>query len=447
MKRPAEAVLAYQQSIDAWQLLVKAHPGVEKYRQELVDCHVYSGGVLRALSRFGDAVPHFRQALALQPKVVDHYFRLADTLIRGGNPKREDLAEAASLSQKAVQMNPKDWGCWSILGRTSYQLGEWKDAIAALKTATSSPKADGVDFLFLAKAHNGLGSALHAKGQLDEAIREYRAAIKLDPKLAMTHNNLGIALKARGQLEEAVREFRKAIELDPKLAQAHGVLGRTLLQLGRFAEARDATRRCLELLPPDQVLRREFTPDLRQCEELLALEDQLSAILGGKEKPAGDAQRLALARLCQEPFKKLYAASFRFYREAFANDPKLADDLQRGCRYNAACAAALAGCGQGQDAAGVPDEERARLRKQALDWLRADLDAWKRLLPGARPVVVQKMQHRLADDDFAGVRGARALAKLPEAERPAWQQLWADVAQTLTEAQGEAAPAKGPDTK
>src|SRR5262249_20917227 len=157
------------------------------------------------------------------------------------------------------------------------------------------------------------------------------------------------------------------------------------------------------------------------------------------EKPAGDAQRLALARLCQEPFKKLYAASFRFYREALVNDPKRAD-AQLGHRYDAACAAALAGCGQGKDAAGLTGAERARLRKQALDWLRAELDAWNRLLPRARPVVVQRMRHWLADDNFAGVRGARALAQLPEAERPAWRDLWADVAQTLTRAQGKAAP-------
>jgi hypothetical protein len=36
------------------------------------------------------------------------------------------------------------------------------------------------------------------------------------------------------------------------------------------------------------------------------------------------------------------------------------------------------------------------------------------------------MQHWLQNDDFTGVRGAEALAKLPEAERQEWQKLWAD---------------------
>jgi hypothetical protein len=82
-------------------------------------------------------------------------------------------------------------------------------------------------------------------------------------------------------------------------------------------------------------------------------------------------------------------------------------------------------------AAGLGDKERSRLRRQARDWLKGDLQAWHRLLekePGkARRVVVQRMQHRLADPDFNGVRGADALAKLPESERQAWQALWSEV--------------------
>jgi len=72
--------------------------------------------------------------------------------------------------------------------------------------------------------------------------------------------------------------------------------------------------------------------------------------------------------MCHQ-YKHLYAASARFYAEAFADQPQLAEDLDEGHRYNAACAAALAGSGKGKDAGRLPDKEYARLRKQALDWL------------------------------------------------------------------------------
>ena len=70
--------------------------------------------------------------------------------------------------------------------------------------------------------------------------------------------------------------------------------------------------------------------------------------------------------------KKRYRASARFNAEAFAADPASADDLAKEYRYDAARGAALAAAGRGEDAEGLGDEERARLRKLTLDWLRAE---------------------------------------------------------------------------
>ena len=115
-------------------------------------------------------------------------------------------------------------------------------------------------------------------------------------------------------------------------------------------------------------------------------------------------------------------------------EPALAADPREKLRYDAACAAVLAGCGRGSGIAELSDAERARLRRQALDWLRADLTAWGRLLEKTpaqvRPLARQRMQHWQGDPDFHGVRGEE-LAKLPEAERRTWQQLWKDVEQML----------------
>src|SRR5207244_1277834 len=124
--------------------------------------------------------------------------------------------------------------------------------------------------------------------------------------------------------------------------------------------------------------------------------------------------------------ERRYVAAANFYTAAFAAEPKLANNN----RYNAACAAALAASGEGNDAEELDDAERTRLRRQALDWLAAEFAAWKKLAdkPTEHQKIRQKMQHWKTDTDFACVRDAAALAKLPEAERAAWQKLWADVA-------------------
>ena len=129
-------------------------------------------------------------------------------------------------------------------------------------------------------------------------------------------------------------------------------------------------------------------------------------------------------------------AAARFYADAFASQPTLADDLQSRNRCNAARAAALAGIGKGEDASDLDDKECARLRKEALDWLRGDLAAWGKLTengpPQARAVVRQTLSHWKEDADLAGVRDA--LDKLPEDQRADWKKLWADVDALLKEA-------------
>jgi hypothetical protein len=144
--------------------------------------------------------------------------------------------------------------------------------------------------------------------------------------------------------------------------------------------------------------------------------------------------------VCQ--IKHLYAATTRLYREAIAARPDVVTSPANGIRYDAACAAALAGVGAGADAGQLTESERVGLRQQALAWLRADLDAWRGLLDKdpdkARPPEVRAMmQHWQHDLDFNGVRGPGALARLPEAERKEWQKLWADVAEVLRRAADE----------
>jgi serine/threonine-protein kinase len=126
----------------------------------------------------------------------------------------------------------------------------------------------------------------------------------------------------------------------------------------------------------------------------------------------------------------------------FSVRPELLGDLQSRYRYNAACSAALAGCHQGEDATKLSESECARLRKQALDWLRADLAAWAKQVEGGKALdrtwMQQVLRHWQKDTDFDGVRDVAALAKLPEAERAEWQKLWADVAALLKKAEAGA---------
>ena len=132
-----------------------------------------------------------------------------------------------------------------------------------------------------------------------------------------------------------------------------------------------------------------------------------------------------------------YAAAARWYAEALTAYPHLPAGPSTKHRYLAACAAARAGCGRGRDAADLDEATRLGFRRQALDWLRAELDSWRRLLekePGNAWLVARDLRDWLEDPHLAGVRGPDALARLPATERQAWQRLWTDIANALARA-------------
>jgi serine/threonine-protein kinase len=396
-------------------------------RPQSPGAHTSLGNALRGKGRLDEAIAAHRKATELQPDYPAAYASLGLALAERGR-----LDEAVAACRRALELQPDLWWGYVNLSSALGRKGRLDEAITACRKALALlPDC--------AEAYDNLGCALGGKGLADEAIAAHQKAIDLRPDLFAPYYNLGVALRRKGLLEEAIAAYRKAEELKPDFSWAHNNLGNSLYAADRLDEAVEELREALRLnkdLAPARA-------NLSRAEQARRLGGRLPGVLAGKDQPKDAGERLEFAELCVE-YKHLDAAAARLYGEAFAADPKRAEDLQAGHRYNAACAATLAGCGQGQDAAGLDDKERGQLRRQALDWLTSDLQAWHRLLEKepdkARPVVAQQLQHWLYDPDFNGMRGAEALARLPEAERQPWQQLWGEVQQLLDRAGATPAP-------
>ncbi len=389
---------------------------------------------LRGAAAYDQAVLLLRKAQRLHPEDFWINYDLAGNLYMMNPPHIE---EAIAFFRVAVAVDSQSAWAHNFLGVCLEARGGIDEAIIEVKEAVRLDKDS-------AQAHTNLGSALCEKGDVDGAIAEHKEAIRIKKDFADAHYNLGNALYAKGDADGAIAEFQEAVRLKKDDAEAHGNLGQALMNKGQFAEALTYLRRGHELGSKNPRWPHLSAQRVKDCERLVELDTKLLPLLKGEVQPADAAERLALAQLCQLPCRSLNAAAVRFYAGAFAEQPKLADDLDAQSRYNAACAAALAGCGQGKDADQCGAKERARLRRQAVEWLHADLAAYRRLLEKepdkAGPAVHERMRHWQQDTDFAGVRGPEALARLPEAERQEWQKLWADVAEMLDRAEGRAAP-------
>jgi superkiller protein 3 len=401
--------------------------------------HSALGVALGAKGDVGGAIRCYREAIRLNPRYALAHGNLGVALYA-----RRDVEGAIHSFREAIRLKPDYHEAHNNLGAVLKDQGKVVEAVAAFKEALRLKP----DFPL---AHYNLGVALQKQGKPGEAVACYREALRLEPDYPQAHYNLGVALLKQGKLAGAEAAFRKAIALQRDYAEAHCNLGHVLRRQGRFADALAALKRgnALGRRRPDWPF--PSARWVREAKRLMDLDAQLPKFLSGEAQPAGADERLALAQLCQE-VKKRYAAASRFYADAFAAQPKWAENLDGRVRYNAACAAALAGCGEGTDAAGLAPMQRMHWRRQALTWLRADLRAWQRLLDRepvrARAAVGQTMRHWLADPDFAGVRRSMALRRLPAEDRAAWTGLWADVAQ-LRDRTKEPTPRnkESPDTR
>jgi serine/threonine protein kinase/tetratricopeptide (TPR) repeat protein len=404
-------------AIAAWRQAIASDP-------LYANAHTNLGASLLRKKDLDGAIAHLRQAIAADPGHANAHNNLGTALHH-----KQDLDAAIAEFLKAIASDPGHAPAHFNLGRVLEDKQDLEGAMAAYRQAIHfNPK--------YAKAHFNLGRALHDRGDLEEAIAALRRAVAIQPDNVEAHFRLASALEDQGDEDGTIAELRKVIGLAPDLARAHCGLGNHLCARGQFAEALTHLRRGHELGSTKAGWSHPSAQWVMQCERLIELDGKLPAFLSGKEQPTSDHERAAYADLCGR--KRLYAAAARLYRDALAATPSLASQAN-GFRYNGACAAARAGCGQSQDAAPLTDAERAGFRQLALDWLRADREAWTHRLDQERDkvrlAVARTMRIWLRDPDFNGVRGAEALARLPEAERQPWQQLWAEVATTLAQAQ------------
>jgi tetratricopeptide (TPR) repeat protein len=164
-----------------------------------------------------------RAAELLKTNELDEAFRelqtadsmkpgFADTIAAMGYYYREkgDVDRAVGLFEKALALDPQNWG-----------------------------------------AHNFYGVTLFRAGKYDEAIRHFQAAIKVNPLNAQSLTNMGALEFSRGNLESAKKYFKEAIDSTPRYGKAHFNLAMILTREGQFPDAVGRYEDCLKYTPDD----------------------------------------------------------------------------------------------------------------------------------------------------------------------------------------------------
>lgn len=104
------------------------------------------------------------------------------------------------------------------------------ETIAAARAAVTQRPHDAL-------ARCELGDAYSAARRFDDALAEYVAAAKRDPRLARAWYAAGCVESAREEYAAAVPHFARALELEPQWAEATHNMGRALFELGCVHDA------------------------------------------------------------------------------------------------------------------------------------------------------------------------------------------------------------------
>ena len=155
-------------------------------------------------------------ALRRYPEALTAYIDARDTIL--GQSHMDQGAQAAADQERRDQINELEHTLDKV---RSGQLKGTGGANLALETAIeqrlsllrdTEMKNVGDDPQIPAELSLALGSAYYRQGQLEDAEREYRSAIRRRGDLGAAHNNLAVVYMLTGRFDEAKKEIRTAEE-------------------------------------------------------------------------------------------------------------------------------------------------------------------------------------------------------------------------------------------
>ncbi len=256
----------------AWRTYSKAHPADPEPYAQL--------GLLESRQgHYAEAVPLYRKALQMNPKVPGLRLNLGLALFKGGQPK-EAIVEFNTLLRAAPRNSAEAQRLRLLIGMAYYGLAEYSRAVPLLQQAAAHDTQNLP--LRLTLAHSCLWSKQYqcvmdtyheilklnaesaeadmlAGEALDEtrddtgALAQFRAAEKANPKEPYVHFAIAYLLMTQKRFSDAIPEFQADLENDPSHAQARVYLADCYLHLEDNQHSQPELERALRDDPSNEL--------------------------------------------------------------------------------------------------------------------------------------------------------------------------------------------------
>lgn len=401
--------------------------------------------VVNELGRTDEALACYRRVLASENGSSDDFAQLGEAFSQLGL-----LDEAAASAERAIELDGLNATAWNNLGTYLARQGELDQAIAKYRRSIQLREQQSADSARSAAAWFNLGSAQVTQRDFAEAETSFRRVLELDDQFSRANFFLAQTLEMLGEDRHAIERYQLEIEHNPSNIAAYARLGSLLDRAGDLDRAIDHYRSAVAIDGQNPAVRVMLAAGVERRGDLSGAMAQYEAVvrlLDGDSSPfaqrwlpyarqrievlAAATEALAGRRqvTSHEQWSAVVCALFvqcRYAEIVAQTERAQLRGLTEGDGpglYHAACAAARQAADDG-----LPSS-----RELALSWLANYVEpcrAWIRA-GGARAEEARyRLRLVLGASLLDGLRGD-AVDSLPETERGAWRQLWADVIRAL----------------
>jgi tetratricopeptide (TPR) repeat protein len=256
------------EAANEWRIYLKSHP-------QSAEGYANLGLLESRQEHYKEAIPLYRKAMALDPKMVGIQLDLGLAYFKSGALKEANETFTSVLKSLPAD-SPERTRVSALIGLSRYSLGEYTSAIPYLRTAANSdPQSIPFRFALAQSCLNAkqyqcvldnyqeilklnaesaaadmlAGQAYDEMKNSGGAIEQFRAAVKADPKWPNVHFGLGYLLWTQNQFDEAEKEFQAELENVPDNAQAMTYLADCKMQLGQMGDALPIAEKAVQLDP------------------------------------------------------------------------------------------------------------------------------------------------------------------------------------------------------
>jgi serine/threonine protein kinase/tetratricopeptide (TPR) repeat protein len=192
-----------------------------------------------------EAIVEFERALSRDPNYTAAYTGLADSYsifgFYGGIATREAFARARAAAEKAHELEPDTPDVQVSLGLVEHYYGwDLRRQERYLHRAIELAPRSAVGYTWLSLR-------LCFEDRHAESLELARKAVDLEPLSANVQTNVGWAYFGNRQFEEAAREFRQALHIDPLAPYPLWALGVAYRLMGQHAKAVATLEKAVEI--------------------------------------------------------------------------------------------------------------------------------------------------------------------------------------------------------